>query len=67
MNQLLVYLLVGVCAGARISNSPEGNSVTDNPGRDCLPWDGSVVPDCTGKSHRIVNGYQYIIQTILGI
>jgi len=47
MNQLLVFLLVGVCAGARITNSPEGNSVTDNPGRDCLPWDGSVVPDCT--------------------
>ena len=50
MNQVLVYLLIGVCAGARITSSPEVNTVTYNPGRECLPYDGSVVPDCSGKT-----------------
>ena len=49
MTKLLVFLLTGVCAGARITSSPEVNTVTYNPGRDCLPYDGSVVPDCSGK------------------
>ena len=22
-------------------------TITDNPGQDCLPYDGSVVPDCS--------------------
>ena len=50
MSQLFVYLLIGVCAGARVTSSPKVNTVTyDPPYHECLPYDGSVVPDC-GKT-----------------
>lgn len=54
MQCVLPLLLLGCITGLEAASGFwEGNSptespftVTYNPGEDCMPWDGSVVPDC---------------------
>ena len=34
------------------------HTVTYNPGQDCLPYDGSVVPDCSPRDPLILGNLQ---------
>jgi len=47
-----VFLLYFTSASARVTSHPDGhNGVTYNPGEECMPYDGSVVPDCDAFIH----------------
>ena len=44
MSPLMFLMLVTM---ARSQETTPDYTVTYNPGQDCLPYDGSVVPDCS--------------------
>ena len=44
---LSVLLISCQLVRAQETTEDPHNTVTYNPGRECLPYDGSVVPDCS--------------------
>ena len=48
MPDCLLYILIlgsALASHASVTENPH-QTVTYNPGQDCLPYDGSVVPNC---------------------
>ena len=41
-----LFLLMLVTMAMALEDTTPDYTVTYNPGQDCLPYDGSVVPDC---------------------
>ena len=46
ISRLVLAVTFSAISGQSTENSKH-NTVTYNPGKDCLPYDGSVVPDCS--------------------
>ena len=46
MNHLFLLVVLKLVSGQETTTESNHHTVTYNPGIDCLPYDGSVVPDC---------------------
>eukprot|EP00092_Neocalanus_flemingeri_P009584 GFUD01010315.1.p1 GENE.GFUD01010315.1~~GFUD01010315.1.p1 ORF type:complete len:765 (-),score=130.93 GFUD01010315.1:80-2374(-) len=46
LNTLFVFFLFVISVSAKVTSFWEEATVTYNPGEDCLPYDGSEVPNC---------------------
>ena len=52
-------LLLLMVAMARAQDTTPDYTVTYNPGQDCLPYDGSVIPDCKKFVDPIIKNPYY--------